>query len=122
DDGMQGEMPGRILDDQETPFGVGDVIMPPLADRDALVQVLAIVERLPQLLDVGLAVELDAEQPAHQAVAAVATGHVGGAQRGQGAVATLDLRRDRTPILLERYKLAPLTDGDARQRLCNRFL
>ncbi len=94
-------MPGRILDDQETPFGVGDVIMPPLADRDALVEILAIIERLPQLLDVGLTAEVDAELPAHQAAAAVAADHIGGAQRGQSAVAALDLRSDRTAILLE---------------------
>src|SRR5262249_58909862 len=98
DDGVQREMPGRILDDQETSFGVGDVIMPPLADGDALVEVLGIIKRLAQLLDVGLAAEVDAELPAHQAAAAVATDHVGGAQRGRSAVAALDLGRDPTAI------------------------
>ena len=114
-------MPGGVLDDQETAFGVGDVIMPPLADRDALVKVLAIIERLPQLLDIGLAAEVDAELPAHQAAAAVAADHIGGAQRGQSAVAALDLRRDRALILLERHELAPVAHGDARQRLRDRF-
>ena len=79
----------EILHDQEAPVGVGDVIMPALADRDALVEILAVIERLPQLQDVGLALKRDAELPAHQAAAAVAADHVGGAQRGA--------RRRRSP-------------------------
>jgi len=94
-------VPGRILHDQETPLGVGDVIVPALADRNALVEVLAVIERLPQLLDVGFAVELNAELPAHQAIAAVTAYHVGGAQRAQRPVARLDMRGDRTLVLLE---------------------
>ena len=121
DDGMQGEMPGRILDDQETPLGVGHVIMPALADGDAFVEVFAIIERLPQLLQVGLAAELNAELTPHQAAAAVAADHIGGAQRGQSAVASLNLRRDRALILLERHELAPVAHRDARQRLRDRF-
>src|SRR5262245_13152841 len=121
DDGMQREMPGRVLHDQEAPLGIGDVIMATLADRDALVEVFAIIERLPQLLDVGLTVELDAELPAYQAVATVAANHVGGAQRGGGAVASSDLRRDRILILLERHELATVADTDARQSLSDRF-
>ena len=76
DHGMQGEMPGRVLDDEKAPLGVGHVIVAALADRDAFVEVLAVIQRLAQLLDIGLAVELDAELPAHQAAAAVAPHHV----------------------------------------------
>jgi hypothetical protein len=121
DNGMQREMPGRVLHDQETAFRVCDVIMPALADGHALVEIFAIIKRLSQLLDVGLAVELDAELAAHQTVAAVAADHVRGAQRGGGAVAPLDLRRDRILILLERHELATVADADARQRLSDRF-
>ena len=69
---VQREMPGRILHDQEGRVAVGHVIVPALADRDALVQVFAVVQRLAQLQQVGLAGELDAELLAHGAGAAVA--------------------------------------------------
>ena len=118
---MQREMPGRILHDQEAPLGVDHVIMPALADRDAFVEVFAVVKRLPQLLDVGLALERDPELPAHQAAAAVATHHVGGAQGGAGASALLDLRRHQHLILLESHELAAVTHRDARQCLRDRF-
>ena len=84
---------GRILDDQLLPSVIGDVIVTPLADRDALVEVLAIVQRLAKLQDVGLAVELDAELPAHRARAAVAADQVLRRDRGRCTVAGPDLRR-----------------------------
>ena len=51
---------------------IGDVIVPALADRDALEQVVAAIERLPQLQQIGFALQLDAELAAHIARAAVA--------------------------------------------------
>ncbi len=44
---------------------VGDVIVPPLADRDALVKIVATIKRLPQLHDVGVALQIDTELAAH---------------------------------------------------------
>ena len=111
----------EILDNQKTPFGVRDVIVTPLADRNAFIEIIAIVERLPKLLNVGFAVELDVERPAHQAIAAVATDHVCGTHRGRRVIAGLDLRRDRVLILSERHELAAVAHGDARQRLRDRL-
>ena len=55
DDRMQREMLGRILHDQERRLAVGDVIVPALADRDALEQIVAAIQRLAELQHVGLA-------------------------------------------------------------------
>ena len=44
---------------------VGDVIVPPFADRDALEQIVAAIQRLPQLQQIGFALQLDAELTAH---------------------------------------------------------
>ena len=78
DDGMQREMPGRILHDQLGRVIVGDVIVPTLADRDAIEQALAVMQRLPQLQHtVFVAGELDAELLAHHAGAAVAADQIG---------------------------------------------
>ena len=57
-------------------MGVGHVIVPALADRDALVEVVAAVERLAQLQQVAFAAELDAELLAHGAAAAVAADQI----------------------------------------------
>ena len=66
-----------ILHDQESRVGVGHVIVPPFADRDALEQIVAAIERLPQLQDVGLALQLDAELPCARALdAAVAADEI----------------------------------------------
>ena len=49
DDGVQREMPGGVLHDQEGRVVVGDVVVAALADRDALEQVVAVIQRLAQL-------------------------------------------------------------------------
>ena len=54
---MQREVAGRILHDQEASMRVGDVIVPPLADRDALEQIVAAIQRLPQLQQIGVALQ-----------------------------------------------------------------
>ena len=46
---------------------VGNVIVPPLADRNALKQIVASIQGLPELHQVGFALQLDAELPAHGA-------------------------------------------------------
>ena len=73
---MQREMLGRILHDQERRLCVGDVIVPPLADRDALEQIVAAEQRLAELHQIGFALQFDAELAAHRAGAAVAAGEI----------------------------------------------
>ncbi len=55
---------------------VGNVVVPPLADRNALEQIVAAVQRLPQLQQIGVALQLDAELTAHVAGAAVAADEI----------------------------------------------
>ena len=52
---MQGEVPGVVLHDELRRLRVGDVIVAALADRDALEEVVAAVERLAKLQDVAFA-------------------------------------------------------------------
>ena len=73
---MQREVARVVLHDQLRRLRVGDVIVPPLADRDALVQVVAAIERLAQLQQVAFAGKLDAELLAHDAGAAVAADQI----------------------------------------------
>src|SRR4051794_39354166 len=55
---------------------IGDVIVPPLADRDALEQIVATIERLAELQQVGFALQLDTKLAPHRAGAAVAAGEI----------------------------------------------
>src|SRR5947207_14434735 len=65
DDRVERPVPGRILHDQERRRIVGDMVMAPfagtVADRDALVEIVAAVQRLAQLQEVALAAQADAE-------------------------------------------------------------
>ena len=69
-------MPGRILDDKLRRAIVGHVIVAPFADRDALVELVATVERLAQRHDVAFALQRDAQLLADEARAAVATDQI----------------------------------------------
>ena len=71
---------------------VGDVVVPPLADRNALEQIVAAIQRLAQLQQIGFALQLDAELPAHRAGAAVAADEIERAQLRRRAIAGLDPR------------------------------
>ena len=51
---------------------IGDMIVPAFADRDAFEQVVATIERLPQLQKIGFALQFDAELTAHVTRAPVA--------------------------------------------------
>ena len=65
---------------------VGDVIVPAFADRDALKQIVATIQSLPQLQQIGFALQLDAELAAHIARSAVAADEILGAEfRRRGA-------------------------------------
>ena len=66
---------------------VGDVIVRgPVADRDALVQLVAAIERLAELQQVAVALQLDVELLAHPAAAAVAADQVVGGDVERAAV------------------------------------
>ena len=73
---MQREVPGVVLQDELRRLRVDDVIVAALADRDALEQLVAAVERLAKLQDVAFALQRDAELLAHGAGAAVAAGQI----------------------------------------------
>ena len=85
DHAVQREVLGRILHDQEGVAGIRHVIMPALADRDALVEPVAAIEGLAQLEQIALAGEPDAELLAHRARAAVAAGEVARGDVGHAA-------------------------------------
>src|SRR5207247_9328994 len=111
----------RILYDKKTATAVGHMLMPASANWHALIEIFAIIKRLAQLLDVGLAVELDAELPAHEAAPAVATDHIGSAQHDGRAIAALGLGRHAILVLLEGDELATVAQRDARQHLRDPF-
>src|SRR5438034_1340094 len=71
DDRVERPVPSRILHDQERRRIVGDMVMAPfagtVADRDALVEIRAGVQRLAQLQEVALAAQTDAELVTHSA-------------------------------------------------------
>jgi len=116
DDRMQREMPGRVLHDELGRMVVGDVIVAALADRDALEQLFAVVQRLAQLQHaVFVAGELDAELPAHRAVAAIAAGQIERVDLGGLATEVADRGRDRACVLRKGEKLAAIAHGHARQ-------
>src|SRR6185436_7542294 len=98
----------RVLHDEESRALVGDVVVAAVAravaDWNALVKLVAAIERLAQAQDVGLATQLDAELPAHRAAAAVAADQVLGSN--------LPLRRprgDASRILLERLEFTAIS-------------
>ena len=111
---MQREVPGRILHDQERRLRIGHVIVPAFADRDALVKLFAVIERLPQLEKVAVALQGDAELPPHDARPAVAADEVLGLDLGR-LVPAFDRCRDRARILRERKKLAAVADLHRRE-------
>ena len=92
-------MPGRILHDELRRAIIGDVVVPPLADRDALEKIFAMIERLAQLQDVAFALQRDAELLAHQARAAVASDEVLRHDLGRLAVGGLDIGGDGVTVL-----------------------
>ena len=97
DHAVQGEVPGRILDDQEGVRGIGDVIVAALADGDALIEAVAAIEALAQFQQVALAGEADAELLADRAGAAVAAGEIARGDVGNAGGAA-DLRRHRVRV------------------------
>ena len=62
---MQGEMPAAVLHDELGAVPVSDMVMTPLTDRNLRIQVFAVEQGLPQLQDVGLALEPNAQLLAH---------------------------------------------------------
>src|SRR5262249_46094815 len=119
-DGMQGEMTGGILHDQECRMGIGNVIMPPFADRDAVEQIVATIKPLPQLQQIGLTLKIDAELATHIARTTVAADEILSAQF-QCCFAAFDLRAHAPTVLFERNKFTAVADIDARQALCDRL-
>src|SRR5438552_15993805 len=106
DDRVERPVPGRILHDQERRRIVGDMVMAPfagtVADRDALVEVVAAVHRLAQLQEGALAAQADAELVTYPARAAVAADEIGGAQARDRTGAVEDPRRHAGPALPKR--------------------
>ena len=80
---------GRVLHDELRRLVVGDVVVPALADGDALEQVVAAVQRLAELQDVAFAGQLDAELLADGAGAAVAADQVFRGDRSRSCRASL---------------------------------
>src|SRR5256885_4029389 len=130
---MQGEVLRRILHDEKAVVAVGNVIVAPpagpLADGEALEQVVAAIQRLAQLQYVVLPAQLDAELLAYGAPAAVAAHHIRRADRAARAVRVLDAHGDDGIVLGKRlepatvaylYRGQPL--GDRLQQRLQRVL
>src|SRR5215216_7240611 len=111
----------RVLDDEECRVRVGDVIVPPLADGNALVKVVAAEERLTELHDVGFALESDAELLAHGAGAAIAADEIKRPDRRVRAIAVPDLRMNTVVVLREGDELAAISQRYARHPFGDRF-
>src|SRR2546427_10958428 len=97
------------------------MVMPPfpgtVADRDALVEIGAAVQRLAQLQEVALAAQADAELVPYSARAAVAANEIDGAQARDRTGAVADQRRHAGRVLLERQEFAAVAQRHAWQRL-----
>ncbi len=117
---MQGEVLGRILQDQEGVLAVGHVIVTALADRDALVEVIATIKPLAQFQQVAVAGEPDAELLAHGACAAIAAGEIARAD-GRGGAAGAHARRHLVRRFDKVEKFGAVANRDARERLGDRF-
>ena len=112
----------EILHDHLRRVVVGDVVVPTLADRDAIEQVLAIVQRLAQLQHpVFVAGELDAKRFPHHTRTAVAADEIGRSDFRGFAGEVLHRRRHAVGVLAERDEFMAVAHGDARQRLRHRF-
>src|SRR5665213_2239657 len=97
---MKCEMPCAVLHDDLRRLVVDHVIVAALADRDALEQVLAVKESLPELQDVAFALQTEAELLSHGAGAAIAADQKFRGDRGRLA-ALAHLRCDLFGILTE---------------------
>src|SRR5256885_5506701 len=121
DDRVERPVPSRILHDQERRRIVGDMVMPPfpgtVADRDALVEIVAAVQRLAKLQEVAFAAQTDAELVPYSARAAVAANEIAGAQARDRTGAVADPRRHAGRVLLERQEFAAVAQRHAWQRL-----
>ena len=103
--------------------------MSALADRDAVKQIVAAIQRLAQLQQIGFALQFDAELTAHRAVAAVAADQIIGLEFGHRTVLILDPRTDGMGVLFERHEFAAIPDvhtgygfGDFLQQRLERVL
>ncbi len=114
-------MLGGVLHDQEGRLVVGDVIVPAFADRDPLIQVFAVIERLAQLQQVAFARQLDPELAPHGAAAAVAADHILRRDVGDRAVLVLHPGGDGAFVLREGNQLAAIAHGHARQAFRHGF-
>src|SRR2546422_5462264 len=121
DDRVERPVPSRLMHDQQRRRIVGDMVMPPfpgtVADRDALVEIVAAVQRLAQLQEVALAAQTDAELVPYSARAAVAANEIGGAQARDRTGAVADPRRHAGRVLLERQEFAAVAHRHAWQGL-----
>ena len=100
---------------------IGNVIVPAFADRDALEQVVAAIQRLPQLQQICFALQLDAELAPHIARSAVAADEILRLQLHGRAVATLHARAHGPCVLLEIEKFASVAHIHAGQGLGDRL-
>ena len=94
--------------------------MPPLADRNAVEQVVAFVKRLTELLQVGVALQLDTELAANEAGAAIAADQIVRADFVDGTAA-LDARAHAAGVLLGAHELAAVTHVDRRHAVSHRL-
>src|SRR6185369_17951475 len=117
---MQREMLCRVLHDQERIVRISNVIVPAFSDRNTLKQVIAAVERLPQLQQVGVTAELDAELAPHSAAAAIATDEIMPGEL-RYRTAGLHFRTHTGGILRKGDKLAAILHVDRRQSFRNGF-
>ncbi len=90
---VQGPVLGRVLHDEEGGLVVRHVVvatMPrPAVDRNAVEQLVAAIQRLPEFQQIAVAAQLDAELLAHQAAAAVTADEILGID-GLGFVFAFD--------------------------------
>ena len=114
DDRVQREVPRRVLHDHLRRAVVGDVIVPPLADRDALVELVAAEQRLAELQQVAFAFERDAELLAHRAGAAVAADEILRPDLGRDAGGAPHRRGDAVAVLRERQEFVAVAHRDRR--------
>ena len=114
---MQGEFRAAALRDQGRAVGVDEIVVPPPAGDDLLVEIVGAEDHLHQLADAPLAFQLDAGLLAHRAGAAVAAHEIAAAQLLRHAGSGARLHRHALVVLGEVLQPAAVAHGDVGRRL-----
>ena len=117
DDGVNGEMPARVLDDEQRPVIVDTIVVARTWCFHLVVEFRTVEQRLAHFAQMPVAVLLEAKLLAHHARSAVAADHVLRTDFGPLAVRFPDMRNDAIGILRERFQFVAKLHINVRNHL-----